>query len=502
MKRVLQAYLDAAGTGADHGGAVVAAAQAVADAPWDVVAKAGCLARGQQVVATRDIGLTEALRVVSPTHRQAVVRVEQGQPYPGLDRHGRRKKGAFDTPRDMARRVVQTTVAACEGRPQRGLDPACGTGAFLVAMDEAGIPEIVGTDLDPVALAVAQVAVPRAQLALRDGFLPGEPVDVLCGNPPYVPPERQSKAHRAELRRRFPWLRGRFDLVIPFCAAAVERTRRGGGLGLVLPSAALVQPYGAELRRAWLTAHRIVALSQPEPFPGASVEVVQLVLRVGAEPAPLPGNGVQPSELLQLTNAPLNPKLRPGDVALAQRIRSDSVPLGSLAIVDTGVVAHGPDGGKARLLHDQPGPGRVPFADAKGFFSGVRRWLDYDPSRMHRAKTPALFEGPKIVIQRLRGRGALRAAVDRSGLYLGHTCTVVVPRPDCPPLEPLLDWIRSPVVTAITRIERGERLDFYPRDVASIPVPKAWLRERNCAPIEALGLSVKEMARLEELGKG
>src|SRR5690606_28121223 len=97
----------------------------------------------------------------------------------------------------LARRVVRAALDAA-GRPvRRGLDPACGTGAFLLAMAEAGVPEVEGGDLDPVALEVAAVAVPRAELRIRDAAEPGPPVDLVCGNPPFVPPERQDKAYRA-----------------------------------------------------------------------------------------------------------------------------------------------------------------------------------------------------------------------------------------------------------------------------------------------------------------
>src|SRR5690606_41165788 len=120
-------------------------------------------------------------------------------------------------------------------------------------------------------------------------------------------------------------------------------------------------------------------------------------------------------ELLRLDAVPLEPELRPGDVDLVEAIRARSVPLGELAHVDTGLVAHGPGGGKARLLRDGPGPGRVPYADARDFFAGRHTWLVWEPALMHRAKDPAVFEAPKLVVQRLRGRGPVRAAIDREG---------------------------------------------------------------------------------------
>lgn len=496
--RALRAWLDRAARGGDRLACVVAAAEVTAADPWAVVQHAGLLARCTLQPAPRPLGLTAGLRAVAPTAPSAVVRVEAGQPYPAIDRVGRRARGAFDTPPALARRLVRAALGTAEGRVRSGLDPACGTGAFLLAMAEAGVDAVEGGDLDPVALAVASVAVPRARLSLRDALEPGPPVDLVCGNPPYVPPERQDRAYRAALRSRFPWLHGRFDLVVPFAAVAADRVRPGGALGLILPTSALVQPYGAALRRRWVERHRVALLSGPEPFPGASVRVALLVLQIDRGPAPLP-RGVPADELLRLDTVPLEPDLRPGDVPLVEAVRARSLRLGQLAHVDTGLVAHGPGGGKARLLREAPGPGRVPFADARDFFAGRHGWLSWEPDAMHRAKDPEVFEAPKIVIQRLRGGGPVRAAIDCEGIYVGHTCTVVVPRDERLDLERALELIRSPLVDAVVRIERGQRLDLYPHDVASIPVPLAWLDGSETRLEEAWGLSEEQVARLRAL---
>lgn len=496
MIEALYAYLHHVARTRDHAGAVVAAAESVADTPWEVVRVAGLLARCKMVEATEDIGLTRKLKVTHPSGLNAVVSVEKGQPYPQLDHVGRRSRGAFDTPVDMARRVVATALAAVEGKVGTCLDTACGTGAFLLAAHEAGVPEIYGTDIDDTALAVAQIAVPGARLLKEDALKHGPQVDLVVGNPPFVPPERQDVELRRDLRLRFPWLKGRFDLAIPFAAAAVDRVRPGGAAGLVLPASALVQPYGAVLRRRWVERHRIVELAGPHPFPGAAVDVMLVVIGVKQERAPLPVFGITPDELLRLENVPLNPDLYPGDVDLVERIRRSSIELGELATIDTGLVAHGPEGGKDLLIHDEPGPGRVPYADAREFFAGERVWLDYEPSRMHRAKRPELFERPKIVVQRLRGKSPVRAAIDLEGIYVGHTCTVVVPETDQVPIERLLQLVRSPIVDAITRIEQGQRLDLYPADVRRFPVPRKWMEDPNLSLEDAMELSRREIERL------
>jgi hypothetical protein len=499
VKRVLDAYIRKVASGAVHLDGIIAGAEAVADRPWDVVHIAGRLARCVYAVADEDMGLTSTLSKVAVDSRNAIARLSAGQPYPQNDHVGRRSRGAFDTPADLARRVAAAAIDACDTPTQVGIDHECGTGAFLVAMLEAGIPEVFGTDLDENALAVAQVAAPRARVVVGDALCQGPQVDIVCGNPPFVPPERQDKRLRAELRRRFPWLRGRFDLVVPFAATAAERVRPGGGLGLVLPSAALVQNYGAVLRRRWVQRHRVTEISGPHPFKGASVDVVLLVMQMDRGPAPLPAFGIEPEELMRLDNCPFNPDLMPGDVEIVEAIRRRSVPLRSMAIVDTGLVAHGPDGGKARLLHDEPGEDRKPYADAREFFAGTRRWIDYQPERMHRAKTPSLFEKPKVVVQRLRGKGAVRAAIDLDGVYVGHTCTVVQPLEDAIPIDRILQLVRSPLVDALTRIEHGQRLDLYPRDVGGFPVPNAWIDNPDVPLAEAYGLDDAALERLVRL---
>ncbi len=487
--------------GAGHHEAVIAAAETVGRRPWDVVHFAGLLARCRREIAPYDLGLSRDLRVTKPDSRGVIARIQRGQPFPRLDRGGRRSRGAFDTPIEMARRVVAAALQACEGNVTVGLDPACGTGAFIVAMVEAGIPEVYGTDLDETAVAVAEIAAPSARLVVSDALKHGPQVDVVCGNPPFVPPERQDKAFRSELRRRYPWLKGRFDLVVPFAAAAAERVRSGGGLGLVLPAPAMVQPYGAVLRRRWVERHRISELAGPLPFPGAAVNVMILALTVDGGPAPLPVFGLPATELLRLANVPLNPTLKPGDVDLIESIRARSTPLGDLALVDTGVVAHGALGSKSRLLFDEAGEGRVPYADARAFFAGERRWLRYAPNEMHRAKSPEMFEKPKVVIQRLRGKSPVRAAIDRDGVYVGHTCTIVQSRDRRVSLERVLELVLSPITDAITRIERGDRLDLYPRDVAAFPFPRSWL-EGSDAPLSlALGLEPDELARLDAMAQ-
>ena len=159
-------------------------------------------------------------------------------------------------------------------------------------------------------------------------------------------------------------------------------------------------------------------------------------------------------------------------------------------------VSHGPHGGKKVLLHPEPTADRVPYVDAKDLKQNKTQWLDYEPSKMHRAKDPSLFEGPKVLVQRLRGRGPVRAWVDHSGLYAGHTLTVVKPNPNSLSPEKVHRLITDPLVDGFLRMERGTRLDLYPRDVRSIPVPTSWLGASETSLPMAWGLTPEETERL------
>ncbi len=497
MHDALQAWMQEANASHDPVRAARSAAQAVSTDPWRVVQEAGALARCTMAAASSDLGLTPTLRPVPVDHKASIATVHEGSVYPAVDPSGRRTRGAFDTPVEMARATVRAALEAAERPISQAIDPACGTGAFLVALAEQIDCEITGIELDPVAAAVAAIAAPEAVIVVADGLSHPAECDLVVGNPPFVPPERQDKAMRAMLREQMPWLTGRFDLAVPFAARSVQRVRKGGGIGLVLPESFMNQPYATPLRKQWIEQHAITHLSQTAAFPGAQVGVVMVAMTATAGPAPLP-SGVSPEAITRLPAVPLHPALQPGDVRLVDRVRSRSTPLGSYATVDTGVVSHGSHGGKNSLLHDEPTPERVPYVDARDLLENRTRWLDYQPSTMHRPKEPALFEAPKVLVQRLRGRGAIRAWVDRSGLYAGHTLTVVRPDNDHLSPETIHALITDPLIDGLLRMERGSRLDLYPKDVRSIPVPDAWIASPDTPLAEALELNSAEADRLIE----
>ncbi len=160
-------------------------------------------------------------------------------------------------------------------RGLRVCDPACGSGAFLVAMmqelvdlrqllgDGADVAAQVvgeclsGTDLDAAAVAVAQrrlrlAAGVTAPLGTGDGLMggpPPAPFDVVVGNPPYVRHERLDSAYKARLRQAYPEVdTGSADLYVYFLALA-QRLLKADGVGcLITANRWLRAAYAAKLR--------------------------------------------------------------------------------------------------------------------------------------------------------------------------------------------------------------------------------------------------------------
>lgn len=213
----------------------------------------------------------------------------------GLSRELRRATGTVYTPEPLVEFVLDR---ALDGRPELldgpVLDPACGTGAFLLALlrriaarlagqghdltGAAGHTTLVtavearlrGLDVDEAAVAVARRALrdevrrlspgPLPRRLLHDqvrvgDFLatpvPGEqgPPGLIVGNPPYVPIDRLDADVKRRLRRDFATATGRLDLYTVFMEQASRAVALNGRWALITPDKFLTSRSAARLRR-------------------------------------------------------------------------------------------------------------------------------------------------------------------------------------------------------------------------------------------------------------
>ena len=225
---------------------------------------------------------------------------------------GGRPAAAWYTPDAVVQAVLDDALPG-QGGHRRGrapsrtvVDPACGTGHFLVAagarLRSAGPRTLRGMDLDPLAVAIARVRLRLAfggsraawASAVRcgDALAPGawdRTVDVVVGNPPFLGQlargSARSASERRSLKARFGGAVSRYaDTAAAFLLLATELAP-AGTCALVLPvstlSATDAGPVRAEAaRRLGLRSVRFL----PEDAFAASVRTCVVTLAARSAP--------------------------------------------------------------------------------------------------------------------------------------------------------------------------------------------------------------------------
>jgi hypothetical protein len=203
----------------------------------------------------------------------------------------RRRRGLHVTPRWLADHLVGLVLdseprsrAAALTEPPVVCDPACGGGAFLLAVARAlharGVPRrqvvedlVWGADIDAVGLAAAEAAlaiwsggaVPRpGHLALGDPLRAGVDLwperpevgfDLVVGNPPFQSQlgraTTRARADQLRLRARFgPAVRAYTDTAWLFLLLGCQLTRPGGRVVMVQPDSLAAARDAAAVRAA------------------------------------------------------------------------------------------------------------------------------------------------------------------------------------------------------------------------------------------------------------
>src|SRR5437763_2411944 len=204
----------------------------------------------------------------------------------GLPLTERKKRGHFSTPPYLVEQILD----ACGYTSQkdlahiRVLDPACGSGNFLVGAaqrlaasckrmplsreEQARLVQrnIWGFDPDPVSCFLAEIQMcsmlnMRPHIHQADSLiLPWEPcVDLFLANPPYLAAKNNDLSGYRSAQQR-----GQADSYLLFLALALQVVRPGGWIGLVLPDPVLARLNAARERAQLLkqvTLHHLWHLS-------------------------------------------------------------------------------------------------------------------------------------------------------------------------------------------------------------------------------------------------
>ncbi len=295
---------------------------------------------------------------------------------PAAERHAR---GQYFTPEPLIRFVFDRLedIAVRPGEGCTVLDPACGSGRFLLAAAARwGALRLRGWETDPGAFAIARDALPDADLrtgSFLDARGRGD-ADLVIGNPPYL---RDRGAKR--------------DVYVDFVEKALDHLRPGGTLALVLSTAWLDVEYGAAVRRALRSRaaiRRLVESSSERWFPGAKVHTMVLVAQRTDDEAERERSPVH----FAVADAPL-----PAPPRTARVVRQGSLPDGPW-----GVLLRASDA----YLTARTAPGTAPLGDLfdvrRGFTTNNNRFF-YPPPAAQRTIEPAALEPVFRSPKRARG---------------------------------------------------------------------------------------------------
>jgi len=197
------------------------------------------------------------------------------------DINHRKSLGQYFTPRSI-RTILLNKLPNTIKNPKI-LDPACGTGEFLLTAKEYfKNPKLYGWDIDKKLINIATKVTPNANLKHIDALLNQDygKYDFIIGNPPYYefsPPEKIKKKFRDIIN-------GRVNIFGLFIYQGIKWLKEGGYLAYVVPPSMNNGAYFAKLRKFIIENTNIEylhILDDPKIFHGALQSTMLLVLKKG-----------------------------------------------------------------------------------------------------------------------------------------------------------------------------------------------------------------------------
>lgn len=192
----------------------------------------------------------------------------------------RKSLGQYFTPKSI-REMLLEKLPKMEN--PKILDPACGTGGFLVtAKKYFNNPELCGWDIDKKLVDISKNLIPEANLNRIDSLLNGDynKYDFVIGNPPYYEFKAPEK-----IRRKFgSVMNGRTNIFSLFVYQGLNWLKDGGYLAYVIPPSMNNGAYFYKLRNYIIhnaNIEYLQVLRDPKIFHGALQSTMLLVLKKG-----------------------------------------------------------------------------------------------------------------------------------------------------------------------------------------------------------------------------
>lgn len=377
----------------------------------------------------------------------------------------RKSLGQYFTPREVREHLLRQLP---RNKNATVLDPACGSGEFLVSAGEyfAGC-RLFGWEIDANLVRLSKRAVPQAAVEQADSLVKTcrQQFDYVIGNPPYFefkPGQSLKEEYRAVIT-------GRPNIFSMFVKLGLDLLKPGGYLAYVIPPSMNNGAYFAGLRDYIISNANIEylhILDSSTLFHSARQMVMIMVLRKGANK----GSYVFRKNGLTIFS-PDADKLR--------RAFRRKTTLSELGItVRTGRIVWNQH--RDKLTHSSGGA--VPLIWAHNI-TEKGLVLKRDGDKAQYVRTGTFDTGPAVVVNRVTGASKnvrLRAALVKPGLrFVGENHVNVLYPPDSLALRDQIKLltavcrqINAPetsetmrLVTGNTQVSRTELMQLMPLDV-------------------------------------
>lgn len=193
----------------------------------------------------------------------------------------RKSLGQYFTPKPIREKLLEKLPKNIEN--PKILDPACGTGEFLItAKKYLKNPELYGWDIDKKLVQISKKLIPEANLKNLDSLFNDEvgEFDFVIGNPPYFEFNTTEK-----IKRKFgDIINGRVNIFALFIYQGLRWLKDGGYLAYVVPPSMNNGAYFQNLRKYIVENTNIEymeILKDPKLFNGALQSTMLIILKKG-----------------------------------------------------------------------------------------------------------------------------------------------------------------------------------------------------------------------------
>jgi len=357
------------------------------------------------------------------------------------------------------------------------LDPACGTGEFLLSCKKMfDYPVLEGWEFDEVLLNISKKLIPEAKLVLTDSLLneTSDKYDLIVGNPPYFefkPDERIKKEYDEVIN-------GRTNIYSLFIYRSLKLLKKGGYLAFVNPPSMNNGAYFSALRRYIVDNSSIEflhMLDDPMMFDGAIQSVMLMILKKGEK-----------SEKYIFKRG--NKIIFSRNATFLKEQFENRITLKEMGYtVKTGRIIWNEN--KNKLTDEQ----YIPLIWSHNItMNGIK--LNNKPGKKQYIKCDSYDEGPAIVVNRIvgqPGKGKIKAAIIPPKMKFvaeNHVNVIFPPEKSyteneknitIPSIENIVEQLNSPEkleilreITGNTQISKTELYELFPFEVPCIKEKK------------------------------